>query len=379
MRPAPSIVLGLLAALAACGSPSSATDPASPASPAPSSTAGATPPGPAPVCDPTKAEDIEVSGADRDGFPPYAVAGCTLAYVSGIGALVARDLVDGKETVLAGASERPRRPAVSSGVVAWEADESGHSVVRVRANGATRTVPGAFASAGEPRVSGASVAFTAWNGPQATDDTDIWLFDTTTGESRLALGGAGQQRFADVSAKYVVASDFAEDPDGRFDGNETDVADVVVLDRATGVISTRRLPGKQSFPILGDGDVLAYLTWGSIHPEPKLASYELRIGNVVGDVAADRALATVEYAGAYARPALAGGTLEWIANPDGVTRLYRAPLDGSSPPAVVRGLDDLRLYAPASTTGGTERGFTVLAAAATQGLPALPRLRAVAR
>ncbi|HSO32314.1 MAG TPA: hypothetical protein VLT33_07360, partial [Labilithrix sp.] len=142
---------------------------------------------------------------------------------------------------------------------------------------------------------------------------------------------------------------------------------------------SRRLPGKQSFPILGDDDVLAYLEWGSIHPEPKLAAYELRVGKVVGDAATDRALAKVEYAGAYARPALAGGTLEWIANPDGVTRLYRAPLDGSAPPAVVRGLDDLRLFAPAPTTGGTERGFTVIAAAAIQSVPALPRLRAVTR
>ncbi|CAN5924063.1 hypothetical protein BH11MYX4_BH11MYX4_30630 [soil metagenome] len=369
---AAGLVAGLVTALAACGGPSSSTDP-TPTAPA------IAPPATSPVCQPTKAEDIEVSGADRDGFPPYAVAGCTLVYVSGIGALVARDLSDGTETVLAGASELPRRPAVSGGLIAWEADESGHSVVRVRANGVLRTVPGAFASAGEPRASGSSVVFTAWSGPQPTDDTDIWLFDATTGESRRVLGGAGQQRFADVSPKYVVATDFSEDADGRFDGNETDVADILVLDRASGVVSSRRLPGKQSFPILGDDDVLAYLEWGIIHPEPKLAAYELRVGKVVGDAATDRARARVEYAGAYARPALAGGTLEWIANPDGVTRLYRAPLDGSTPPAVVRGLDDLRLYAPAPTIGGTERGFTVIAAAAIQSVPALPRLRAVTR
>ena len=363
--------LGLVAAPAACSHPTSATDGA------PSSAPGT--PSSASACDPTNALDIEVSGADRDGFPPYAVAGCTLVYVSGIGALVARDLSDGRETVLAGASELPRRPAVSESLIAWEADESGHSVVRVRANGVVRTVPGPFASSGEPRASGSSVAFTAWSGPQATDDTDVWLFDGATGESKMVLGGPGQQRFADVSARYVAATDFSEDADGRFDGNETDVADLVVLDRASGAVTSRRLPGKQSFPMLGDGDVLAYLSWGSIHPEPKLADYELRVGTVGGDVVADRTLATVEYSGAYARPALAGGTLEWIANPAGATQLYRGPIDGSAPPAVVSGLDDLRLYAPAPTRNGTERGFTVLAARAAQGLEALPRLRAVTR
>ncbi len=239
----------------------------------------------------------------------------------------------------------------------------------------TRTVTGAFAAAGEPRAAGTSVVFTAWTGPDAAGDTDIWLFDATTGETRLALGGPGQQRFADVSSRYVVASDFGEDPDGRFDGNETDVADLVVLDRASGIISARRLPGKQSFPILGEDDTVAYLEWANIHPEPKLQAYAVKSDPLQGAPAADRTIAAVRsLSTTYTRPVLAGATLEWVANPDGVTRLYRAPRAGSAAPAVVRGLEGLRLYAPASAGG-----FTVLAVAPQIATAALPRLRAVAR
>ncbi len=340
-----------------------------------SGTSGAA--GAPPTCDASKADDLEVAGADRDGFPPYAVAACMLAYVNGAGDLRVRDLRSGTETTFAVAGEHPRRPAVSESVIAWEADENGHSVVRVRASGSAdaRTVTGSFVAAGEPRVSGAAVAFTAWNGPSDGDDTDIWLFDSATAETRLALGGAGQQRFADVSARYVVASDFSEDPDGRFDGNETDVADLLVLDRASGVVSARRLAGKQAFPILGENGTVAYLEWANIHPEPKLQAYAVKSGQLLGAPAADRTIATVQYVSTtYARPSLAGATLEWVANPDGVTRLYRAPVDGSAAADVVGGLEGLRLYAPASASG-----FTILAAAPKAVTPALPRLRAVAR
>ncbi len=248
--------------------------------------------------------------------------------------------------------------------------------LRLRETGAIRTVPGAFASSGEPRTSGTSLVFTAWKGSAATDDTDIWFFDAKTNEARAVFGGAGQQRFADVNARYIVASDFSEDPDGRLDGNESDLADLVVFDRVTGAVTSRPLAGKQSFPILGEGDLLAYLDWGSIHPEPKLQAYELRTGRVVGDPTEDRAIAKVDYvSSSHARPALAGGTLEWIANPAGTTRLYRAPVDGSAAPLVVTGLDDLHLYAPAAVAG-----FTVLAVAAqTGGSDSLPRLRSVPR
>ena len=363
-----------LAGMVACGGRSDAT----PSGTAPSVTADGGPGPAAATCDASSATDIAVSSTDLNGFPPYAVAGCTLAYVSAAGDLVVRDLAAGTEAVVAPATERPRRPAASTTLVAWEADEDGRSVVRIRTGGVVQTARGAFQSAGEPRASGASVVFTAWNGPTAADDTDVWLYDVSDAEPRahLAVGGPGQQRSADVSSDYVAVSDFGEDPDLRFDNDGKDLADVVVLERATGRLLPRRLAGKQAFPMLADGGVLAYLDWSGIHPEPKFVGYQLRSGAVLGDPGADRSIADVLYASSdYARPAVSGGTLEWIANPDGRTTLYRARADGSSAALAVKGLEDLRLYAPSPTSAG----FTVLAASRIGRAESAPRLRAVAR
>lgn len=371
-----SVAVTLASIATACGGRADTTSGGA----APASTDPARPVTPAATCEASAAADIEVSSGDLNGFPPYAVSGCTLVYVSAAGDLVLRDLATRGETVIGEAAEHPRRPSVSADLVAWEADEQSQSVVRVRTSVAgvvaTRTLAGGFVSAGEPRASGSSVAFTAWNGPTATDDTDVWLYDAKTGDARVVLGGAGQQRFADVSLAYVAATDFSEDPDGRFDNDGKDVSDVIVFERATGAVVQRRLAGKQAFPMLAEDGVLAYLAWTGVHPEPKFVAYQLRSGSINGDPRADRTVAEVFYASTdYARPALASGTLEWIANPDGRTTLYRAPADGSSSPVAVRGLEDFRLFAPSPSAAG----FTVLATSRLSSSALVPTLRAVAR
>ncbi len=329
------------------------------------------------TCDPNAAFNVEVRAADREGFPPYAAFGCTLVYVNAVGALVQRDLGTGEELTLAGEGDHPRRPATSAKVIAWEADERGRSVVRVRTGGATRTVRGAFIAAGEPRASGNHVVFTAWNGPLVSDDTDVWIYDADALRAHMVLGGKGQQRLADISSDFVVATDFDEDVDGRFDDNEFDVADLVAFDRRTGAISHRRSPGKQAFPLLADGGVLAYLDWAAIHPEPKLVGFGLRSGAVLGDPASDRTLDNVAYAsGESVRPTVVGRSVEWVASG---SVLFRAPLDGSSPPAAADGLAGLELYAPVSTTTSAGAGFTILAGRPRGLATALPRLRVVAR
>jgi hypothetical protein len=299
--------------------------------------------------------------------------------VNSAGALVARDLSTRAEVTIAPAAEHPRRPTVSAEVVAWEADQNSRSVVRVLASAAgstARTIEGAFASAGEPRASGSSVAFTAWNGPSSADDTDVWLCDATTNEAHVVLGGPGQQRFPDLSSAFVAASDFSEDPDGRYDRDGQDLSDIILLDRATGAVTKRALPGKQAFPMLADDGVLAYLSWSGIHPEPKFENYELRSGRIVGDPAADLSISKVVYAGAEpARPTVVGSIIEWVANPDGTTTLYRAPVDASGAPAAVKGLESFHLHAPAPTTAG----FTIVATSRVGASEIVPRLRAVPR
>ena len=127
--------------------------------------------------------------------------------------------------------------------------------------------------------------------------------------------------------------------------------------------------------LAGDG-FLAYLAWTGVHPEPKFVAYQLRSGSINGDPRADRMVAEVFYACTdYARPALVSGTLEWVANPDGRTTLYRAPADGSSTPVAVRGLEAFQLFAPSPSSAG----FTVLATSRLSSSALVPTLRAVAR
>jgi hypothetical protein len=347
------IVLLLTLSALACGD-----DTHTPASALPSGTL----PAATSECLPSSANDIEVSGADRDGFPPYALASCTLVYVNRAGDLVLRELATAREVTLAPANEKPRRPAVSAELIVWEAIEGERSVVRVRSRSSldVRTLSGAFASAGEPRVSGTAVAFTAWAAIDPKSDTDVWVYNALTEQTTLLAGGPGQQRFADISATYVAVTDFAEDPDGRFDENETDIADVLLIERASGAKYTRKRPGKQAFPALGEGDALAYLDWGAVHPEPKLEAYDLRGARAHADVREDVAIAHVERdGGATTRPALAGGVLEWTARGG----LWRAPVDGSSPPVLAQRFDNARTYAPVATAAGSARGFSVLATA----------------
>jgi hypothetical protein len=300
-------------------------------------------------------------------------------YVAKSGALALRDLATGAETTLETAAEAPRRPSVTAGgaLVAWEYGGTGVSGVRVKNGASTITLTGAFAYAGEPRAGGTAVAFTASAGPLATSDTDVWLFDAATGKTALAVGGPAQQRFADVSARWLAVTDFTETPDGLYHADGTDLADVVVLDRMTGTLTRRAAPGKQAFPMLTSTDLVGYLDWSAIHPEPKLVEYQLKAGAIGAEPATDRVIADVRYvASDYARPAAFSGTLEWIANPDGQTVLWRAPADGSAAPAAVSGLDGLVLYAPAPSAG-----FTILAAAAAAASAPdfSPRLRAVPR
>lgn len=367
--------MGAVCMLLACGSGESVQvdGPA----PAPtSSTPGQTPPGAAACAE--GASDVAVASEDLNGYPPYAAESCSLVYVSTTGDLVLRDLSTRAEEVIARSAERPRRPAMSKELVVWEGEERGARVVRVlprMPRGEAYTVVGAFAMAGEPRVRGDAIVFTAWGSTVERSDSDVWLHVAGSRDTKLAIGGAGQQRFADVSEKVIVASDFSEDPDGMYDGSGADLADIVVVDRATGQITKRSAPGKQAFPMLGDGDLLAYLEWSTIHPEPKLVAYDLKVGPLFGRPSADRLVANVTLMSSdYARPAVSGGMLEWVANPEGRTALYRAPLDGSAAPLRVGGLDDLQLFAPAPSAG-----FTVLATS-TRGVgAAAPKLRGLAR
>jgi hypothetical protein len=343
-----------------------------------SSTGGAPP-----LCDPADAADIPIHGADFYGgtpfflgYPPYAIDACTLVFVAkpvgteAWGALVRRDLSSGNETILAPAAEGARRPSVAGDVVAWEATLGGKPVVRVRVGTAEpKTITGAFDHAGEPRAASDAVAFTAWLGADDAGDTDVLLYDVMKGETAVVGGGAGQQRFADVSATHVAYTDFAEDPDGTFDLDGDDLADVVIVPRAGGAAQVWAKPEKQAFPMLVGGKA-GFLDWKGIHPEPKFGAYEIHFGDIAGGVAGAALVATVETEAPYVRPVARGTLVEWVQWKAGNAQLWRRPLDLSAPATPVSGAAGASLFSPSASDA-----ITVLATGSAAGM----KLVAVAR
>lgn len=308
------------------------------------------------ACDASSVGDLEVNlrnAFDWDplGYPPYAFADCTLVYIAAgndAGALHLRNLATGDDVVLEPATSRPRRPAVSGSVIAWEATGALGSEVRVRYEGRTATLAGAFVRAEEPRAANDAVVFTAFLGSDPNSDSDVYLFDVRSGELSLMGGGAGQQRFADVSATHVAFTDFSEAEKGYFDESGS-VSDIVLVDRASGTRSTRVAPGKQAFPLLGTGGVFAYLEWAAVHPEPKLGQFWLKAGSLDRPVSEDvnvKPMGQVSTNPAYIRPSLHGLNLDFVdQGADGVA-LYRAALGAPNAPVPLKIAGSLQLFGP---------------------------------
>ncbi|WP_437931184.1 hypothetical protein WMF37_18805 [Sorangium sp. So ce291] len=316
------------------------------------------------ACDASAADGVVVSASyvradvpQAPVAPLYAIDGCWLVYVAApeagavSGDLKLRDLGTGEESLLAPAAEEPRRPALAGDVVVWEATERGTRVVRARRGGEIGTIPGPFDHAGEPRVAGDAVVLTGWLTADEAGDTDIFLYEPGQAEAVRIASGPGQQRFPDISATHVAFADFSEDPDGRFDEDARDLADIVVYDRRTRRAAPRSREGKQAFPMLGAGARIAYLEWAPVHPEPKLEQFDLRIGDIAAPASGDALAASIEQASApYVLPAVRGELLEWVERPaEGEASLRRRTADLSAPAAEVPGLSGLELFGPSAS------------------------------
>jgi hypothetical protein len=328
------------------------------------------------TCDaiaPSAAGDLEVSDESLQGYPPYASQDCTLVYVRrATGALVVRDLGTGAERILAPSTDKPRRPTIAAGLIAWEVTASGTTAVRVEYNGQITTLAGPFHHASEPRAAKGLVSFTAWATADARGDADVLVFHAATGEYETVAAGPGQQRFSDVSETHVAVSDFSEDPDGRFDDDGADLADLGIYELATKTLTVRKNPGKDAFPVLASPDRFGYMHWGDVHPEPKFEAFGVRAGKIGEAPTLDRNVADVVSSSAVIQPSGKNGVLEWVTNDLGTTKLWRAPADGSSAAAVVPGLERLSIYAPA-----TSDRFTIVATRDASGGP--PTLRVLPR
>jgi hypothetical protein len=315
---------------------------------------------------------VDVSGADRSGYPPYAVSGCSLLYVAPDGALRLRD--PASEQLIAPASERPSRPTLAgpasdpARVIAWESGSEQH--VRVRFAGVTRSIHGTYARSGQPRATSDAVVLSAWTSSAPDSDADVLLYEPESDQLRVIGGGPGQQLFADVSATQVAFSDFSEDRDGSFDDDGQDVANLVLVERGSLQRRTLELTGKQAFPLFTQSGQLVYLSWSLGHPEPKLAAYAIMAWDAQRD--SQRTLAQIETKPPYVRPSVFGDTVEWVERPNiGNERLMRARVLGGAPEIAFERAGT-QLFATASSPSAT------LLATLTES-QASPRLLAVAR
>jgi hypothetical protein len=293
---------------------------------------------------------------DPLGYPPYALDACNLAYIAVDGTLQLRDLASGLEQRIDDAESSPRRPTMAHGTLAWEVELEGRSQVRIRAPSGTVTLSGAFDHAAEPKACRDAVAFTAFAAMASDSDTDVLLYDVTRGTIEVVFGGAGQQRFADISEQFVAGSDFSEDPNGTFDPAGS-LADIVLLTRADGQLIRRAKAGKQAFPMLGDDGVLSYLHWNEVHPEPKFNRFDLFVGR--GDTApeSDVLLRDIQTDPSYVRPSIRGAVVDFVDTSSGRPTLYRAALAPLAEPVLMaQGSATERLLGPTGTEAWTVLG-----------------------
>src|SRR5688572_9874835 len=293
-----------------------------------------------PRCTSSAAAGIDVQNLDLDGFPPYAIDGCQLVYVSSPasehrGALVLRDLREGVETVLAPPEAGARRPAIAGEVITWEEVVAGFGAVRVRVGEDAFTVSGPFHHAGEPRPTSDAVVFTGWLTADPDGDTDVFVYTVEDASIRVVAQGTGQQRFADISTTHIAISDFSEDDGGAYDPEGQADADLVLVDRETGESVVRARLGKQAYPMLGAEGVVAYLEWVGVRPMPKLSGYKIFVLPLDTPNGVAALLGQVGTDPPTIRPMARGDIIEWVEYVDFRSTLWRAPVDLSTPPIAV--------------------------------------------
>jgi hypothetical protein len=307
------------------------------------------------VC-PRMPDDIAVWVGDPAGYPSYALAGCQLLYVAADGGLHLRDLRQTVDTLIASPNDMPLRPSFAGSaadptrVLVWESGVQ--RAVQLRVAGERHSLRGDYEHTTQPRATSGAVVFSGFRAAASTSDSDIVLYTIETASFSVVGGGPGQQLFADVSATQVAYSDFSEDPDGRFDDNGNDLADVVIVERASLAARHLTAAGKQAFPLLTEDGGLVYLDWALSHPEPKLSAYQI----VAWDAQSQSAhmLADVATQPPFIRPSTFGNTVEWLERPyNSAARLLRVQRTGTASAALAWSMPNADPLAHISTPTST--------------------------
>lgn len=306
-----------------------------------------------PIVTPEHTCDLVLDGpiaiADPTPAPTYAIGSCRVAWVErGTNRLLMRRLGVGQRVgQIAGpapASDARREisfgPLTNAYLVSWVEGPPNDSRVMVAVPGvvAPKAISGPFHHAGEARVSaGVSkdggpagvVAFTGWLTADPKGDTDVFAYDPLTDTLTILADGPGQQRWPGTSNSEIAITDFHEDPDGRFDDDGADRADILVINR---IANTRRAfprPGLQAHARTC-GHAL-YRDWNAA----SASTYELRASDTYGsdpDVVVD----AVPKSNLMDLQDCDQDHYEWIApNANDVAQLWTKPTHGGQPKTVL--------------------------------------------
>lgn len=219
----------------------------------------------------------------------------------------------------------------------------------------------------------------AWTDTR-TGDRDVWVSHVPTGTMRVFAGGPGDQHSPDlsdgwltwvssdeapygpqqaeiwaaklddeavkfqltdddveqswpqISGNRVVFTDFSNDPDKRYipglfpDQNNGDIRGVDLSTRL--IFDVIVDPAKQIRPAL-DGDVVSWLDWRGITPEPKFVSLQVAVKNLA--TGEEKLLATTSWPGPdwWVRPAVFGNHVAWVGSLDAGNLLWLRVADSS--------------------------------------------------
>jgi len=192
----------------------------------------------------------------------------------------------------------------------------------------------------QPAISGTRVV---WIGrdrePYSALEAEVYTMDLAVADSERRLTNDGaEQTQPDIDGDRIVWADYSPSPDLRYlDINDPlrNNADILGFDLATNTAFTMTNdPSKQLRPAI-DKDVVAWLDWRGINPEPKYSEFQVFVRRIGEPVERRLAWSSWSRPDLWKRPAVADGVVLFIAEPSalgaGVTSVLAVDADGGEP------------------------------------------------
>lgn len=175
--------------------------------------------------------------------------------------------------------------------------------------------------------------------PYSALQAEVYTMDLAVADSerRLTTDNAEQTQ-PDIDGERIVWADYTASPDMRYlDVNDPlrNNADILGFDLATAsAFAMTRDLSKQLRPAI-DGDVVAWLDWRGINPEPKYSEFQVYVRRLGEPVERRLAWSSWDRPELWRRPAIADGVVLFIAEPtDGAefaTSVFGVRADGGEP------------------------------------------------